>query len=605
MAKIQIKEFRGIAPKIDARLLPESYGQVSDNLKLTSGSLQSWRDSISRDIPAKAGLLKTIYLYQDTGADRWLHWTTDVDVVRAPIANDITHRIYYTGDGKPRGADNSNDTVTGIDGPAGNSEFPENSVTLGAPAPTAAPTVAIGAAGIGTNPTDHIYVYTFVSQWGEESPPSPSSAIINVDLLDGEVDLSAMETTWPAEFNTLDKQRVYRSLSGTSGADFQFVTELDPLSATFSDTIDDTALGGVLLTRDFDLPPDDLFGIMDIGNGIFVAFTEFEVCFTEPYQPHAWPIKYRLAISQDIIGGGFFGNTIVVCTNGQPVLITGDHPLSMTVSISPDFQACVSKLGIVSMGGLVVFPTPNGLYGIGYSGSRLLTDHLYDGETWQARNPEQLRSVPWDTRYIGFTDTRGIMVETAEGKISATDFNIVVDAVYVHQETDVMYICQTIDGISDIREFNSAGTRVNYKWRSKKFSIGSQATISAGKVLAEYGVLLTQSEIVALNQLIADIIAANAVFLATNVKGSLNSRPLNSFQVNGSLLVKPPSAPLVQAVVLKLFGDGEFIGTATATDDRPFRWPSGKRKRQYEIEIEGFTTVNEITLAASVSDLKS
>jgi len=536
MAKIQIKEFRGIAPKTDARLLPESYGQISDNLKLTSGSLQSWRDSISRDIPAKSGLLKTIYLYQDTGADRWLHWTTDVDVVRAPIANDTTHRIYYTGDGKPRGADNSNDTVTGIDGPAGNSEFPENSVTLGAPAPTAAPTVFVDT--IGTNPTDHIYVYTFVSQWGEESPPSPSSAIVSVDLLDGQVDLSLMETTWPAEFNTLDKQRIYRSLSGTSGADFQFVTELDPPSATFSDTVDDTALGGILLTRDFDLPPDDLFGIMDIGNGIFVAFTEFEVCFTEPYQPHAWPIKYRLAISQDIVGGGFFGNTIVVCTNGQPVLITGDHPLSMTVSISPDYQACVSKRGIVSMGGLVVFPTPNGLYGIGYSGSRLLTDHLYDGETWQARNPDQLRSVPWDTRYIGFTDTRGIMVETAEGKISATDFNIVVDAVYVHQETDVMYVCQTIDGVSDIREFNSAGTRVNYKWRSKKFSLGSQATITAGKVLAEYGALLTASEVIALNTLIAEIIAANVTLLASNC---LFLAPLGHLNGLSSVAVAIPS----------------------------------------------------------------
>jgi len=603
MTKIQIKEFRGIAPKTDARLLPDSYAQISDNLKLTSGSLQSWRDSISRDLPAKAGLLKTIYLYQDTGADRWLHWTTDVDVVRAPIANDTTHRIYFTGDGAPKGADNSNDTVTGIDGPAGNSEFPESSVTLGAPSPTAAPSVAIGSSGAGTNPTNHVYVYTFISQWGEESPPSPASAIISVDLLDGNVDISAMETTWGAQYNSLDKQRIYRSLSGTSGADFQFVAEIDPLSSTYTDSINDTSLGEIILSRDFDLPPTDLFGIMDIGNGIFVAFTKFEVCFTEPYQPHAWPIKYRLAIAQDIIGGGFFGNTIVVCTNGQPVLITGDHPLSMTVSISPDYQACVSKRGIVSMGGLVVFPTPNGLYGIGYSGSRLFTDHLYDGETWQERNPSQLRAVPWDTRYIGFTDTKGIMIETAEGKVSATDFNIVVDAVYVHQETDLMYICQTIDGVSDIREFNAAGTRVNYKWRSKKFSIGSQATITAGKVLAEYGALLSSGEIIALNQLIADITAANVTLLTGNVEGSLNSREVHSFYINSSLIVTPPSTPMVQGVVLKLFGDGVFLGTATAVSDLPFRLPSGKRSRQFEIEIEGFTIVNEITLASSISDL--
>lgn len=603
MARIVVRSFQGISPKIDARLLADSHGQIAENLKLISGALQSWRGSIIRDLPAKSGLLKTIYLYQDTGADRWLTWTTDVDVVRAPISNDTAHRIYFTGDGVPKAADNSNDTVTGIDGPGGNSEYPENSVTLGAPAPTAAPTVAIGGLGAGTNPTAHVYVYTFMSQWGEESAPSPASAIISVDYSDGDVDLSSMETTWPAQYNTLDKVRIYRSLSGTSSAQYQLVAVLDPPAATFTDGVADTSLGDPISSTNYDLPPTDLFGILDVGNGFFVAFTEFEVCFSEPYQPHAWPIKYRLAVTYKIIGGGVFGNTIVVCTNGRPVLVVGNHPSAMSLTVSPDHQACLSKRGIVSIKGLVIFPTPNGLYSVGYGGSKLLTEELYDGETWRERNPEELRAVAWDTRYIGFTDTKGIMVETSGGRITASDFNLIVDSIYIHQPTDILYICQTINGTNTISEFNSAGTRVSYKWRSKKFSLGSLVTMTAGKVLANYGGLLTEAEIDALNALIANIIAANIVILAAGAEGEVNKQPINTFAVNNSLIIKPPAVPVVQSVSIRLYGDGALIGSVVTTSSLPFRFQSGKRYRQYEIEIEGFTDVNEIVIASSVEDL--
>jgi len=600
MPVIKIKNFSGLAPKIDARLLNNAYGQIAENLKLISGSLQSWRNTLLQNLPAKAGILQSIFLYQDTGTDRWLAWTTDVDVVKAPISEDTTHRIYFTGDGVPKASDNANDTVTGVDGPAGNSEYPENSVTLGAPAPTAAPTVAVGTAG--SNPTDHIYVYTFVSQWGEESKPSPSSAIISVDLLDGQANLSAMETTWAAGYNTLDKIRIYRSKSGTTTAKLQFVAEIT-LSATYNDTIDETALGEILPTEDYDLPPTSLFGIMDVGNGVFVGFTEYEVCFTEPYQPHAWPIKYRLAVVDKIIGGGHFGNSVVVCTDGKPAVITGNHPSSMTMAVSPDHQACLSKRGIVSIKGLVIFPTPAGLYSIGYGGGKLLTESLYDGETWQSRNPEQLKATAWDTRYIGFTDTLGIMVETSDGKISASDMNLVVDAIYLHKPTDLLYVCQTIDGTSNIVQFNAAGDRIAYKWRSKKFSLGSQATMTAAKILANYGELLSPAEVAALDAAIAAIIASNGTLMTGNVKGAINSRAVNSFAINQSLIVTPPTTPLAQNVVMRVYGDGSLISTSTTLSDKPFRLPAGKSYRQYEIEIEGFTDVNEVTVASSITEL--
>jgi hypothetical protein len=305
-----------------------------------------------------------------------------------------------------------------------------------------------------------------------------------------------------------------------------------------------------------------------------------------------------------IVGGGIFGNTVVVCTDDQPVLVIGNHPSTMTMTIHPDHQACVAPEGIVQMKNSVVFPSPNGLYQIGYTGGKLMTEPLYDRETWQQRNPSQLRSTHWDTRYIGFTDSAGLVIETANNIIAASDFNIDVDAIYNDAQNDNLYISQTLEGGANaIYEFNIGGSRLSYIWKSKKFSIGSQATLTAGKILAQYGVLFTQSEVDALAVDAAIVEALNAALLLGRLNGDLNGTAINVFEVNGSLLQNLPEVPTVQNVVIKLFGDGTLVGTAGVNSDKPFRLPAGYRARQFEIQIETFTDVNQITLASSIQDL--
>ncbi len=603
MPHIFINQFQGVAPRIDERLLAPSQGQTADNIRLTSGALQSWRETVLVDTPAKTGTLQTIYLYQGTGSDLWLHWTQDVNVVKSPISDDTTDRIYWTGEGVPKAANNEDSSVFGVDATGGTSEYPENSITLGAPAPTAAPTVAIGGSGAGTNPVDVVYVYTFVSVWGEESAPSPASAVITVDHTDGDVDLSAMQTTWAAGYNTLDKTRIYRSLSGTEAAEYQFVAELDPPAATYTDSIDNSALGEILPSDDYDIPPTDMFGLLDFGNGIFVGFTEYEVCFSEPYQPHAWPIKYRLAVTDKIIGGGVYGNTLVVCTDDHPVLITGNHPSVMTQAVHPARQACVSKRGIVSMKDRVIYPTPYGLFSIGYGGAINLTESLYDQDDWLGLNPDQIKAAFWNTRYIGFTDTGGIALEMANNNLIASQFDDVIDSLFTDPETGRMYVCKTVDTVSEIHEFDAGGERVSYKWRSKKFSFRELLTLTAGKIIANYGDLLTPDEITALNAEIAAVISANSSLLAGVAETEVNGQMINDYEVNGGLIQTPPEIPTAQNVVIRLYGDGVLFGTYAVTNDRPFRFPSGKRARQYEVEIEAFTDVYEITVASSVEDL--
>ena len=54
--------------------------------------------------------------------------------------------------------------------------------------------------------------------------------------------------------------------------------------------------------------------------------------------------------------------------------------------------------------------------------------------------------------------------------------------------------------------------------------------------------------------------------------------------------------------MLTLYADGVEIGSAGVNSDEPFRLPSGYRGRQFEIEIETYTDVNQITIASSIQD---
>jgi len=89
-------------------------------------------------------------------------------VARGPLAGDA--RYYYTGDGEPR----MTTVALAIQG-MGN-DYPKVCYALGVPAPAQAPTVSVTG---GTSPTEsRAYRYTYVTAMGEESAPSPASAVV-------------------------------------------------------------------------------------------------------------------------------------------------------------------------------------------------------------------------------------------------------------------------------------------------------------------------------------------------------------------------------------------------------------------------------------------
>jgi hypothetical protein len=87
----------------------------------------------------------------------------DVDVATVPLSPDVEYRYVWTGDGAPRWSKFST------------FDTPASDLTLGIPTPVAAPTVS-PSGGVGAT-VSRLYVYTFFSQDGEESAPSPASVL--------------------------------------------------------------------------------------------------------------------------------------------------------------------------------------------------------------------------------------------------------------------------------------------------------------------------------------------------------------------------------------------------------------------------------------------
>jgi hypothetical protein len=156
-----------MVPRAGRRALEDSQAQVATNVRLTKGHLEPLRELVFIEDPEINGLL-TIYKLTQEGTDYWLGWAADVNAAKGPIAGDTTNRTYFTGDGEPR--------VTNFDLATATTPYPNSWYVLGVTPPVTAASLAhAGGAGAAV---DRTFVYTFVTAWGEESEPSPATAVV-------------------------------------------------------------------------------------------------------------------------------------------------------------------------------------------------------------------------------------------------------------------------------------------------------------------------------------------------------------------------------------------------------------------------------------------
>lgn len=470
MAIKAVVAFGGIAPRVNPSLLADNIAQVANNCVLWHGDLRPL--SAPTDVVTPVALGSAIASIYRIGQDLpetqyWLRWATDVDVVRGMIADDTSERTYYTGDGAPKVTDLTLATQ-------GGTNYPVNAWTLGIPAPLDAPVLVASSA---TAPVEtRVYVYTYVSAWGEEGAPSPPTKVVVAES--GSVTLSNMSGAPAGNFN-IAWRRIYRSEETDDGsAIYRFVKEIAITASSTVDNLAATDLGEEMTTLDYHMPPATMKGLVALPNGIMGAFDGYDLLLCEPYKPYAYPTKYRLTTDYPIVGLGVFGSSIVVCTTGVPYLVSGVHPETMSMEkVQGIQQACVSKRSITSSDDGVVYASPDGLVYIGASGAQLLTKERFTRKDWQALNPATIDAYWHDGRYIALHAGGGFIMDATEAG-SFTTFDDISTAGHVDLLTDALYLC--IGGV--VKKFNN-GANKSFTWRSKRWQ--SQGHVPPGFAMVD------------------------------------------------------------------------------------------------------------------------
>lgn len=461
-----IAPFTGQRPRISPRLLSVDMAQSATNCYLKRGRLEPAKGPAATGISVQANT-KTLFWYNrrgNNGNGFWFEFDEVTDVFNGPIANDPHGRVYFIRDGVIRFTTAATATTAGV--------YPTASFELGiavpgsfsVEGPTGEPPE--GAEAIATS-----YVITYVSEYGEEGPPSPPTMLI--DRWDGaQVTLAGLPV--PAGAPLVSK-RIYRV--ETSGV-FQFVAEIPLSQGSYTDEVDTEALGETLMSEGWVKPVTDLEGLLLLPNGIFMAWKKSTLMFSVPYQPHAWPEEYQITIDYEIVAAAVAGDGVLVTTIGKPYYVSGTSPESIVQYKIDAIQSCVARRSVVDMGEQVFYASPDGLVMAGGANPGVITLNDITPEQWQQMNPETIHAYRWADRYLAFYDSdKCFTYHPEEGFLF---YDLYADTAYLDELTGDVYLKQ---GAALTRWF--AGNELSYRWRSKVFGVAPSRVMTCAKVDAE------------------------------------------------------------------------------------------------------------------------
>jgi len=547
--------FKGIAPQISPRLLADTVAQTAENVSLDSGRLVPITDN-STTATLNASGKTSIYKYEFGGVDYWLEWASDVDVQPAPIPDDANARLYWTGDTFPRMASSTELIASGSDDGT-QTQFSTS------------------------------YVYTFVSGFGEEGPPSAASTVLTkVDAQTVTVaNMSTSAGSGTSRSNTnITKKRIYRSNTGSNTTAFQFVGEVNLSATTFTDSTTNANLGELIPSTFWIAPPDEdtslypngqMRGLTSMPNGIFAGFSGKRLCFSEPFLPHAWPVAYRITLDEEIVSIAMAGNGLFVGTKGTPYLVIGTDPQSMSAVRIEAAQACLNKRSMVDMGPYVLYAGADGLVAATGTDVQVITEGLISPAQWRSEYfPTALQGFLWEGRYVGFytsgSNYGGFIFDNRFGERNITSLTQTattdVSGGFTDPDDNSLYvIIDPASGNGVVKEFQGGTTNQTFTWRSKTFVPERPGRMGFVKVDAEDWPVVIK------------VYGDGSVIYHATIAAS------------GSVYTVTGTTPSFSAVTIL---------------EPVVRLPSGVHKT-YSVEIQSTKIVNEVCIAESIQEIRA
>jgi hypothetical protein len=611
MAGVRLEKFQGLRPRVSDRLLDPMAATVADNVKLLNGELRGYRDLREiTDFTAESFTVRRAYRVPDTSgfnyADSYLLFDSrDVDVIRSPVIGDSYNRHYWAGDGAPMY--NTEDRIA-----AGSDPY-----TLGITGPATAPTLTPPAGSDSTR----AYVYTFVTEFGEESQPSPpvldtgdagTWALTDLEVLADVADFANKSVT---------HKNIYRTVPGENSSLFFFVAQIAIATDNYDDTDADdvVALNNILESTDWAPPSATMEGWALMPNGYLLGWEGRRLMMSEPYRPHAWPAKYELALDFEIVAIGIWGSTAVIGTQSQPSMGRGTSAAAFTLQKLDDIEPCLSRQGMVATAAGVYYPSPNGLVLVNNSGVRLITQGVLTREEWEDFNPEDIFASQLGFKYIAFNSmTTGFIFNPTEPGIELIELDQFTNINGI--DTDRYTGNVTLLKGDHLYDWDPpTATRLTWRWKSKLFHIPKPESFGAIKVKFNTDPDDNTTDVTAL------YLPYNQDRLAVGSLNTLAGHVLGGVQGVGqldgvynilwdTLETKQPlgGSPLFNiaelasqesTVRLIVYARQEVVLDTIVTDEKTIRVPSGFKSDLWQFELIGNTTVYSVQIATSPKEL--
>jgi hypothetical protein len=623
--KIAHGPFAGMKPGLESHLLGANEAQLAVNCHFDRGDLRPLRAPL-RVQTFTPLTIKSIYPYAVNSTVYWIATEEDCDYAKSPIRNDTYERLFFTGKTEPRFFANDNITAGGLDPDV-------DYIKLGIPKPTTAITVArVGAAGA----IYRSYLYIFLNSYGQEGSNSPTDAIS--DYLSGRMTIDGIEDA-PANC-AIDRIWLYRTNSSATSAEYQFVCEAFYFSTTRAfavgefcvynhqlyecttdhaagawnaanftagEQVPDSALGDVFYSEHYLVPPADLTALVQLSNGAMAGISGEMVCFSEPYEPHAWPMAYRRTCRFTPVALAPLGTDVMVATVGKPVRWYGQHPDSMAPYDIEEWLPCpVSyKRSISVYQGAVYWASTHGLAGVSLEAAGVATAGFINDDVWSNYAP--LFGDFHAGEYIGFTADHGVIIDFKTGTVVKVGLNAHASCVspvdglfYLATDDPDAVSASTPAGVMPLALKLWEGDTTNFMFATWK----SRLNLQNHQVNMGYcRVVLNEEALTAMASLV-DLATLNAAIFAGDIGGAIGDGLVGEYIIGGDDMYDLQGFTLSTDVEIKFYGDRQLIHTEIVSGiESVFSLPADDEHTRHEIEISGYVPVSLLVMAPSIDEV--
>jgi hypothetical protein len=422
--------------------------------------------------------------------------------------------------------------------------------------------------------------FAYLDSEGREGPLSPVSEVVD-SMINGSATIRIPADNFDPSFDVVGI-RLYRVVSLSADGAQTATMDSGPLyvkdfvhkaggNYTVVDSVKDDQLGYEAPSEKYFAPPANLEGLISLPNGVLVGFEGKNLWFSEPWEYHAWNCYLNLddCIKKIMYSSG----SIYVTTDGHPYVISEKgtdvecrccrevvrYPLPMPIR-------CPQSMVETTNG--VMWATDDGLARMTGASLVIATDNYIDRASWATFRPETVRATYYKGAYYGFTDmaermgihdgvtVKGFIFDVNEDVYGAGDAGS--DSNFTTHDIPAWTTFITRDGAlyvsygKEIRRWEGGAEPMFYVWRSQVLSERGYSNYAAARVIGEHHFL---------------------------------------------------RQPIGREVQFTLYVDGRVMFTRRIKDSQPFRLPSTRYGLDYEIEIRGFSEVNEVHLATSMQEL--